>query len=151
MRKSSQRVLEVAMLAAIVCSGPVYAQTSAPDGGPGQGRQDVREDGRDLRQDRQDRQGDRRDLRQTTETCAPTVRICDTTSGVFVRTGNNCSMMDALGRAPDNSSRTGNRCGTTVTMSRATIGIYGAIARTGEATGLISEAIDRTGIRIGRT
>jgi len=88
---------------------------------------------------------------KTTETCAPTVRICDMTSGVFVRTGNNCSMMDALGRAPDNSSRTGNRCGTTVTMSRATIGIYGAIARTGEATGLISEAIDRTGIRIGRT
>src|SRR4029077_6549081 len=64
MRKSSQRALELAMLAAIVCSGPTYAQTSPLDGGPGQDRQDLRQDRRDLRQDRQDRQGDRRDLRQ---------------------------------------------------------------------------------------
>jgi len=59
--------------------------------------------------------------------------------------------MDALGRAPDNSNRTGNRCGTTVKISKTIIGIYEATARTGEATGMISEAIDRTGIRIGRT
>ena len=88
---------------------------------------------------------------KTTATCAPTVRICDKTKVSFVMTGNNCSMMDVLGRVPDNSNRTGNRCGTTVTMSKAIIGIYGAIARTGEATGMISEEIDRTCIRIDRT
>ena len=34
MRKSSRRVLEVAMLAALVYSGPTYAQTASPNGGP---------------------------------------------------------------------------------------------------------------------
>ena len=88
---------------------------------------------------------------KTTETSAPTVRICDKTSGAFVMTGNSCSMMNALGPAPDNSNRTGNRCGTTVEMSKAIVGMYEAIARTGEAIGMISEEIDRTCIRIGRT
>jgi hypothetical protein len=88
---------------------------------------------------------------KTTETCAPTVRICDKTKVSFVMTGNNCSMMDVLGRAPDNSNRTGNRCGTTVRMSRAIVGMYGVIAKTIEATYRISEATDRTDIRIGMT
>ena len=74
---------------------------------------------------------------KTTETCAPTVRISDKTKVSFVMTGNNCSMMDVLGRAPDNSNRTDNRCGTTVKMSKA--------------IGMISEEIDRICIRIGRT
>jgi hypothetical protein len=88
---------------------------------------------------------------KTTETFEPTVRICDKMSGAFVMTGNSCSMMNALGPAPDNSNRTGNRCGATVTMSKAIIGIYEAIAGTGAAIGMISEEIDRICIRIGRT
>jgi len=88
---------------------------------------------------------------KTTETCAPTVRICDKTNVSFVMTGNNCSMMDVLGRAPDNSNRTGNRCGTTVKISRAIVGISEGIARTGEAIGMISEEIDGICVRIGRT
>src|SRR5512141_1881418 len=54
MRQSSRRVLEVAVLAALVYSGPTYAQTASPNGDPGQDRQDMRHDRRDLRQDRQD-------------------------------------------------------------------------------------------------
>jgi hypothetical protein len=88
---------------------------------------------------------------KTTETFEPTVRICDKTSGVYVMTGSNCSMTNALGPAPDNSNRTGNRCGTTVKISRAIVGISEGIARTGEAIGMISEEIDGICVRIGRT
>jgi hypothetical protein len=60
---------------------------------------------------------------KTTETCEQTVRIFDKTRGAFVRTGNNCSMMNTLGPAPDNSNRTGKISGTTVKMSKAIVGI----------------------------
>jgi hypothetical protein len=88
---------------------------------------------------------------KTTEIFETTVRICDKTSGVYVMTGNNCSMMNALGPAPDNSNRTGNRCATTVKISGAIVGISEGIARTGEAIGMISEEIDGICVRIGRT
>lgn len=52
MRKSSRRVLEVTVLAAIMGSGTGYAQTDCPNGDPGEDRQDMREDRRDIRQDR---------------------------------------------------------------------------------------------------
>jgi hypothetical protein len=87
---------------------------------------------------------------RTTETCEQTVRICDKTRGAFVMTGNNSSMMNTLGPAPDNSNRTGKIPGTTVKISKAIVGIYEAIARTGEEIGMISEEIDRIGIRIVR-
>jgi hypothetical protein len=51
--------------------------------------------------------------------------------------------VNTLGPAPDNSNRTGKIPGTTVKISKA-------IAKTGEEIGMISEQIDRIGIRIGR-
>jgi hypothetical protein len=60
---------------------------------------------------------------KTTETCEQTVRIFDKTRGPCAMTGNNCSRMNALGPALDNSNRTGNRCGTTVKISKAIVGI----------------------------
>lgn len=81
---------------------------------------------------------------RTTEICEQTVRRCG-------RTASNSSRMNILEPARDNSNRTGNRCGTTVTIFRAIVGISEPIARTGEVTGRISEEIDRIGIRIGRT
>jgi hypothetical protein len=88
---------------------------------------------------------------KTTETSEPTGRICDGTRGPFVRTDNNSGMMNVGEPTVDSSSRTGNRCGTTVTIFKAIVGISKVIARTGEAIGRISEAIDTTCIRIGRT
>ena len=44
---------------------------------------------------------------KTTETCEQAVRICDKTRGPSVTTGNNCSVMNTLWPAPDNSNRTG--------------------------------------------
>ncbi len=67
---------------------------------------------------------------KTTETCEQTVRMCGKTRGPFVRAGNNCSVMNTLGPAPDNSNRTGKIPVTTV---------------------MISKPIDVIGIRIGRT
>jgi hypothetical protein len=67
---------------------------------------------------------------KTTETCEQTVRMCGKTRGPFVRAGNNCSVMNTLGPAPDNSNRTGKIPVTTV---------------------MISKTIDVIGIRIGRT
>src|SRR6266705_2940526 len=67
---------------------------------------------------------------KTTETCEQTVRMCGKTRGPFVRAGNNCSVMNTLGPAPDNSNRTGKIPVTTV---------------------MISKPIDLIGIRIGRT
>lgn len=151
MRKSSQRALELAMLAAIVCSGPTYAQTSPLDGAQAKIVKTCgKTGGISARIDRTVKEivaifG------KTTKTFGPTVRICDKTSGVYVMTGNNCSRMNALGPAPDNSNRTGNRCGTTVKISRAIVGISEGIARTGEAIGMISGEIDGICVRIGRT
>jgi hypothetical protein len=88
---------------------------------------------------------------KTTETCEQTVRICDKTRGPCVMTGNNCSMMNTLEPAPDNFNRTGNRCGTTVKISKVIVGMYEPIARTGKEIVMISEPIDGIGIRIGRT
>jgi hypothetical protein len=60
---------------------------------------------------------------KTTERCEQTVRICNKTRGPCGTTGNNCSVMNTLGPAPDNFNRTGNRCGTTVEISKAIVGI----------------------------
>ena len=123
MTNTAWRVCEVAMLAALMSSGPTYAQRDSPNGDPGQDRQEMRQGRRDVRQDRQDLQGDRRDRRRTTERCEQTVRRCG-------RTASNPGRMNMLEPARDNSNRTGNRCGTTVR---------------------ISEETDRIGIKIGRT
>ena len=88
---------------------------------------------------------------KTTATCEQTVRICNKTRGPCVMTASNCGRMNMLGPALDNSNRTGNRCGTTVKISTAIVGIYEAIARTGVAIVRISEKTDGIGIRIGRT
>ena len=69
MTKSSRRVLEVAMLAALVYSGPSYAQTDSPNGGPGQDRQDMRQDRGELRQDRRTFKETAAIFGKTTETC----------------------------------------------------------------------------------
>lgn len=74
---------------------------------------------------------------KTTETYEQTVRICGRTRGAFVRTGNNSGMMNVEEPTLDSSSRTGNRCGTTVTIFKAIVGISKAIARTCEPTGSI--------------
>jgi hypothetical protein len=60
---------------------------------------------------------------KTTETCEQTVRICGRTRGPFVRTGNNCSVMNTLGPAPDNSNMTGKMSVTTVKISKAIVEI----------------------------
>jgi hypothetical protein len=60
---------------------------------------------------------------KTTETCEQTVRICGKTRGPFVRTGNNCSVMNALGPTPDNYNRTGKIPVTTVKISKAIVGM----------------------------
>jgi hypothetical protein len=88
---------------------------------------------------------------KTTATCEQTVRICGKTRGPCAMTASNCGRMNRLEPALDNSSRTGNRCGTTVRISTAIVGIYEPIARTGEAIVRISKPIDVIGIRIGRT
>jgi hypothetical protein len=88
---------------------------------------------------------------KTTETCEQTVRICGKTRGPCVMTASKCGRMNTLEPALDNSNRTGNRCGTTVKISRAIVGMYEPIARTGEAIVRISEKTGGIGIRIGRT
>jgi len=60
---------------------------------------------------------------KTTKTFEQTVRIFDKVGGPFVMTGNNCSMMNTLGQAPDNSSRTGKMSVTTVKISKAIVEI----------------------------
>ncbi len=47
--------------------------------------------------------------------------------------------VNTLGPAPDNSNRTGKIPGATVKISKAIVGIYEEIARTGEEIGMISE------------
>src|SRR5690349_4877896 len=79
---------------------------------------------------------------KTTETSELTGRTSDGTREPFVRTGNNSGMINVGEPTLDSSSRIGNRCGTTVTIFKAIVGISKVIARTGEAIGRISEAID---------
>ena len=133
MRKSSWRVLEIAMLAAIVCSGTGYAQTGFPNADLGHDRQGDR---RDLGQGNRDMRADRQDVRQD--------------EGALRQDRQQLQRVNTLGPAPDNSNRTGKIPGTTVKIFKAIVGIYEAIARTGEEIGMISEQIDRIGIRIGR-
>ena len=78
-----------------------------------------------------------------TETYEQTVRRCGRTKGPFVRTGNNSSMMNVLEPTADSSNRTSNRCGTTVTIFKAIVGISKVIARTCAPTGSIKEHTDR--------
>lgn len=87
---------------------------------------------------------------KTTETCEQTVRIFDKTKGPFVMTGNNYSMMNTLGPAPNNSNRTGKISVTTVKISKAIVGMYEPIARTGNEIVMISKPIDGICTRIDR-
>lgn len=87
----------------------------------------------------------------TTETCKQTVRICGKTRGPFVMTGNNCSMMNMLGRTPATSNRTGRMSVTTVKTSKAIVGMSEPITKAGKETVTVSGQIDGACLRIGRT
>jgi hypothetical protein len=145
MRKSSRRVLEVAMLAAILCSGPGFAQTGSPEGEPRQDRQDMRQDRRDIRQDRQDVQGDRRDLRQDNRDIRADRQDMRQDEGALRHD------RQQLQHDEHSGASVGQLQQDQQNVSKAIVAMYEPIARTGREIVTICGQMDGTCIGIGRT